>query len=325
MIMRVRRSLLATIAACLISWIVMCGGLLLIIPMFNSGSMLPFFWICLPVPFVFSLFVGWPTIAFLRYKHISSLRGHMVTGILTGALTALAYSLLVARDNPLRVYLVFLFISILHLSITAAIGYSAFWIMAIRGSPNQVLHAIGGGLRSVSANVMQEKPKVILIRFLGLLSLATVFYVVRPIWQPHMHVWFNVRSHVYFWHQLPELFAIGAFSATLCVLFELVFIAKLIVAYGLLRVRSWARPVAITVLTADFVFRAAGAITIFLFDAFVPPTPLPPIPEGTMFIEIPLWPSYVIAIISIASVFVLIQKPIKNLFAKSKSLTDNIA
>lgn len=169
---------------------------------------------------------------------------------------------------------------------------------------------------------MQEKHKVILIRFLGLLSLATVLYEVRPVWQPHFDMWFNVRSSAYFWYHLVMA---GAFSATLYVLFELVLIAKLVVAYGLLRVCSWARPVAIAVLTADFVFRASGAVTSFLVAAFVPPMPLPPMPKGAVTIVISMWPSYVIGIISIVSVLVLIKKPIKNLFAKSKSLTNNFA
>ena len=176
----------------------------------------------------------------------------------------------------------------------------------------------GAAKKPLISEVMQEKHIIAVVRLLGLLSLATAFYEVCPLWQ--------LRSHVYLWHQLPEHFAMaGAFWATLCVLVELVLIAKLVVAYGLFRVCSWARPVAITVLTADFIFRANGAITMFLFDLFISPMPETPIPEGTYTRVIYLWPSYVIAIISIASVLVLIQKPIKNLFAKSKSLTNNLA
>lgn len=173
---------------------------------------------------------------------------------------------------------------------------------------------------------MQEKHTIMIVRLLGLLSLATALYEVGPIWQPHVDVWLNLRSHVYFWHNLQEFFAMaGAFWVTFCVLVELVLIAKLFVAYGLLRVCSWARPVAITVLTADFVFHATGAVTMFLLDSFVPSMPASPIPEETWTMVIYLWPSYVIAIISIASVLVLIQEPIKNLFTKSKSLIDNLA
>lgn len=177
---------------------------------------------------------------------------------------------------------------------------------------------------------MQEKHTIMIVRLLGLLSLATALYEVCPIWQFPIHFWFHLRWYVIFWHYLPEHFArigtLGTFTGTICALVELVLIAKLIVAYSLLRVCSWARPVAIMVLTADFVFRAAsGALTLFLFDAFLPATPETPIPGGSVTFEIPMWPSYVIAIISIASVLVLIQKPIKNLFAKSKSMTDNFA
>lgn len=168
-----------------------------------------------------------------------------------------------------------------------------------------------------------------IVRLLGLLSLATALYDVRPIWQLPVDLWFHLRWYVQFWHYLQEHFAriwtSGIFTGTMCVLFELVLIAKLFVAYGLLRVYSWARPLAITVLTADFVFRASGALTLFLFDAFLPATPETSIPDGSVTFEIPIWPSYVIAIISIASVLLLIQKPIKNLFSKSKSLTDNLA
>lgn len=138
--MKIGKTFLATIAACLASWLVMCAGFLVIIPMFSNKSVLPFFWMCLPVPFAFSLVIGWPSRVLLQRRHILSLKAFVVTGVVAGALTALAYSLLAARDNSLRVYLVFLFISVLHLSMTSTAGYVVFWRLAMKGSPNKFLH-----------------------------------------------------------------------------------------------------------------------------------------------------------------------------------------
>lgn len=108
---------------------------------------------------------------------------------------------------------------------------------------------------------MQEKHTIMIVRLLGLLILTTVLYVVRPVWQPNVSVWINLRSSVYFWHQLPDLFAMqGAFWATWCILFELVLIAKLVVAYGLFRIRGWARNISVGVLSADFLMRLFGII-----------------------------------------------------------------
>jgi len=165
---------------------------------------------------------------------------------------------------------------------------------------------------------MQEKRKIMVVRLIGLLTLATGLYVIRPAWQPHVSTWLHFNSYVYCWH-LPELFGmVGTYRAILCMLFQSILIAKLIVAYGLFHVRSWGRPAAVAVLTADFVFRASGAITICLLAAFVPPAPRPPMPEGVTIRTIPMWPSYLIAIISIGSVLVLMQKPIKDLFRKER-------
>lgn len=173
---------------------------------------------------------------------------------------------------------------------------------------------------------MQEKQKIILVRCLGLLTLATGLYVIRPVWQPHVDMWLHLRSHAYFWLRLPELFRMcGKYAAVLAILFEVILIAKLAVAYGLFRLRPWVRSVAIAVLTGDFVFRAAGAINMFVIAVLVPPTPQPPMPEGSMTMAIPVWPSCLTAIISIASVLMLIQEPIKKLFVKTEGASAELA
>ena len=166
---------------------------------------------------------------------------------------------------------------------------------------------------------MQEKQKILVVRLIGLLTLATGLYAIRPVWQPHVHMWLHLNSYVYCWGHLPELFDMsGACSAILVILVQSTLIAKLIVAYGLFRVRSWGRPVALIVLTADFVLRANVAIMEFPSAALVPPTPSSQISEGCVTMAIVLWPSYFIAIISIVSVLILLQKPIKELFKKER-------
>jgi len=173
---------------------------------------------------------------------------------------------------------------------------------------------------------MQEKQEIILVRVLGLLTLVTGLYVIRPVWQPHVDMWFHLRSHASSWLHLPEIFRMcGARIAILCIAFQAILIAKFVVAYSLLRLRPRARFVAIAVLTADFVWRASGALTMFMIAAFVPPTPPPPMAEGGVTMTYSILPSYVIAIISIASVLVLIQEPIKALFEKTEDASGGLA
>ena len=166
---------------------------------------------------------------------------------------------------------------------------------------------------------MQEKQKTIIVKCIGLLTLVTGLYAIRPVWQPHTHVWLHLSSNAFFWFHLPELFhRSGVYVGILVILFEIVLIAKFAVAYGLFRVRPWARSIAIAVLTADFVFRAAGAVTMLLITAFISPMPPPSATEDSVTMVVPMWPSYVIAIISIASVLVLIQKPLREHFKPAR-------
>jgi len=91
--------------------------------------------------------------------------------------------------------------------------------------------------------VMREKQKIIVVRFLGLLTLTTGLYVIRPVWKPHVDMWFHIRSHIYSWLHFPELFSMcGTCTAILAILFEVILVAKFAVAYGLYRFRPWARP-----------------------------------------------------------------------------------
>lgn len=160
---------------------------------------------------------------------------------------------------------------------------------------------------------MQANQKIV-VKIVACVTAATGLFVLVPGWRSHFHFWT---------HPLQSVASLDPFYSVLCFVVMVIPILKLVAAVGLFRNKHWAWFSGIAVLTADFVLRANVAITMFLIDALVPPTPPPPMPEGGVTMVIPLWPSYVIAIISIASVLVLIQKPIKNLFAKSKSLSEN--
>lgn len=168
---------------------------------------------------------------------------------------------------------------------------------------------------------MQAKQKIIVVKFLWLLTLAKGLCAILPVWQPRIDMWYQLRSYVFFWLHLPKLSRMwGTYPTILAIVFNVILIAKFVVAYGLFRLRSWARLVSIVVLTADLILRASGAVTMFLLTAFMPQAPPPPIPEGGVTVIIPLWPSYLIAIISISTVLVLLQDPIKRQIAEQSRL-----
>lgn len=131
---------------------------------------------------------------------------------------------------------------------------------------------------------------------------------------------FGLPSHWrFFTHLSRSVEMAGPFYTAAGAVVMLIPILKLVAGVGLFRNNRWAWFSTIALLTTDFAFRAAGAINMSLIALFVPPAPLPPQPEGSVTIVIRYWPSYVIGIISIASVLVLIQKPIRTLFHEGRS------
>lgn len=158
--------------------------------------------------------------------------------------------------------------------------------------------------------VMQRKENI-MIKVVALATAATgLFSFIR----------FG-RSNLQFvtgFHRVLEM--TNPLLAVLGLVVMIIPIVKTVAAVGIFRNQSWAWFVATAALFFDSVFRVAGAINWALIVAFVPPTPQPRIPQGAVTCSGSILPSFVIAIISLISIFILIQKPIKDQFTKADKL-----
>ena len=105
-----------------------------------------------------------------------------------------------------------------------------------------------------------------------------------------------------------------------CFFALLLVLLRIISGYGLFLFRNWARTISLFVLWIDFLFRLYSPIRyccLFLFgnqDLIIPPSG-----DNVTVIEISMWPSYVIAIINIISVYFLTREWIVKEFIRVQS------
>jgi hypothetical protein len=154
--------------------------------------------------------------------------------------------------------------------------------------------------------------KTKLIRGIGITIGAIAIYALSQSWD---WFWWTITGKM-------ELFPAHRpwlESAATITLFFLA-ISKLVAAYGLYRVFSWARLLALVVLSFDVLLRLAGLINVMTFpyrhpemwerlSKMVENFPKDQIQTYSM------WPSHIIGILSIVFVIVLTRKPIKDAFA----------
>jgi hypothetical protein len=153
---------------------------------------------------------------------------------------------------------------------------------------------------------MDEKRTRFLIRLIAVGTAGTALYALLP-------------THWKYWWEIIGLWArqgispFGRHASWLfptMILFDLILLFKLVTAYGLFRLRSWAIIPAICVLSLDFILRLCGAINMWTYTLRHPE--LPPIPtEGVVVKVISMWPSYIIGTISLVSLIILFRKSVR--------------
>jgi hypothetical protein len=105
------------------------------------------------------------------------------------------------------------------------------------------------------------------------------------------------------------------------IIFDLVLIFKLIASYGMFKLQSWGRTLAIYVLSADFLLRLAGFINVVTYPSRHPEmiqryNEMKSMPgHGT--ITASLIPSYIIGLLSLISVIILVTRPVKERFVRA--------
>ncbi len=178
---------------------------------------------------------------------------------------------------------------------------------------------------------MQNKKSLFVVRSIALITAATAIYVLfdpivykaAGLWRAFLGLFLSdFRGPNSSWW----LWLLGN-------LFNSLFILKLISAYGLFTLKSWAKKLSIIVLSADFLFRFAYMIHFWVYYFTHPrPVHIPYVPkEGewhiSVVVRISMWPTEIIMMISLISIIILFQKPIKKLFRKVpiSNSTDNLA
>jgi hypothetical protein len=147
----------------------------------------------------------------------------------------------------------------------------------------------------------------IFIRIVACFAIATgVFVVVR-----------DLGSYIHLVSLLGNsVESMGLLLTTLGVILMMIPVFKVAVGIGLFQCKSWAWLAAIIVLTADFLFRAQGAVRIFLniMSGNIPIQVVVDVGRNPDVRYLSVWPSYIIAVISAVSLGVLVNKSIKKVF-----------
>lgn len=153
---------------------------------------------------------------------------------------------------------------------------------------------------------MHENRTRFLIRLIAVGTTGTALYVLLPTYWKY---WWEIIG---FWVRegISPFARHASWLFPAMILFDLILLFKLVTAYGLFRLRSWAITPAICVLSLDFIFRLWGAINTWTYTLRHPEPP--PIPtEGVVVKVISMWPSYIIGAISLVSLIILFRKSVR--------------
>jgi hypothetical protein len=163
-----------------------------------------------------------------------------------------------------------------------------------------------------------NKTKV-LIWGVASVTAGTALYVLFPThWR---HWWYMLQSWIQgdnpyksfpFWILPAEIF------------FDLILLFMLIASYGMFRLQSWGRTLAIYVLSADFLLRLAGFINVQTYYWRHPEMVQrhkeileSALSQGAVQMKIiSAIPGYIVGLLSLASVIILIVRPVKQEFRR---------
>jgi len=156
------------------------------------------------------------------------------------------------------------------------------------------------------------------VRLIAIATAGTALYALLPDFGLR-YIWHTILDMIYGYQQWEFL----AYFPVAIVFKPILPLLKLVSAYGLLQIRPWARKLAIGTLSFDFLIRFIGAIKFVILVMQYRNKPIPPIPQDAVVGQvISMWPSYIIALLCITSVFILIQPSVKRIFKENKQTND---
>ena len=82
-------------------------------------------------------------------------------------------------------------------------------------------------------------------------------------------------------------------------------------AYGLFQLRLWGQRLALTICSILFLAELYGIIKFAVLSYQFRDGPVPPLPEGAVEIDVSMWPTYFIGLVSGLSVLLLLQEFVK--------------
>ena len=151
-------------------------------------------------------------------------------------------------------------------------------------------------------------------------TVGTALYDLFPTYWKHWWVTFQL------WVQGQDPFGnLSFWVLPATILFDLCLIFKLIASWGMFRLRSWGKTAAIYLLSADFLFRLAGFINVQTYywrhpERFQPDLELlsevKSMPSHYEMITVSYIPSYIIGLLSLLSVFILLNGSVRKAFKK---------
>jgi hypothetical protein len=154
---------------------------------------------------------------------------------------------------------------------------------------------------------MQRKQKMI-IKVVATMTAATgLFELCR----------YGLHSYwITFTHFSDTLDLVEPFGFALGIVIMLIPLLKLAAAIGLFLPKRWGWLLALIILGLNFLGGIQAAIRMCIYS-FNPPVLAPPPMDPNVTVQvISMWPMYIIAIISLISMIILLQKPIKKKFSK---------
>lgn len=160
---------------------------------------------------------------------------------------------------------------------------------------------------------MRNKSIILIIRAVAIITLVTALQGLTP---------GHIRSLWWTFTSLLRGQTWPGFTwwiVVLMVIVELILVLKIVSASGLFRLRPWARKFSIVVLSGDFIARLSGIINFWYHASRQPGPPLLPHEAERVRVVtdyVSMWPTTIIAVISLLSIIILRPKTVRSVFSK---------
>jgi len=153
-----------------------------------------------------------------------------------------------------------------------------------------------------------------LIWVIAAVTAGTALYILLP---THWKYWWRTLQY---WIQGGDPYKNFPFWVLpVSITFDLVLIFKLIASYGMFKLKSWGRVLALYAFSADFLFRLAGFINVLTYPRRHPEmiqrfNEMKSVPGWRVVATRSLIPSYIIGLLSLISVIILMTRPVRQAF-----------